>query len=131
MEEHTPIVGFVPGPFSDREVERTAAAIFPERDTGEVLAALERVAGCTETHANRIRMAILKLCHESTDRNLLRIAEQAERDWRDVVAWAESPGLMAAGTDLSAGQRATLTKRDREQYCRWLGDVCGNAADNV
>ena len=78
-----------------------------------------------EREAERVRLAILKLCDGQADR-VAGLVAAAKRDYRDVLMWAEYPAegqaLWALGPDLTDEQRARLEevrKQDREQYRKW------------
>ena len=96
-------------------------SVFPERESEAVLAVLDRYG--VERHEQeqrRVQLAILKLCDEAETPDLEGTVEHAKGDFRDVLAWAESPnlGARAASTDLA--KKARLTARDEAQYQAWL-----------
>lgn len=79
-----------------------------------------------ERETERVRLAILKLCDARADR-VVELVAAAERDYRDVLMWAEYPGegraLWALRTDLSEEERLrleALRRQDRQQYLDWL-----------
>jgi hypothetical protein len=79
-----------------------------------------------EREAERVRLAILKLCDARADR-VIELVAAAKRDYRDVLMWAESPGegqaLWALRTNLSQEehrQLEELRRQDRQQYLDWL-----------
>ncbi len=97
------------------------AAVFPNRDQTSVLAVLDRYG--IELHEQekfRVQMAILKLCDEANSPNLERTVEQAKQDFRDVLAWAESPNLAARHASTDPRKKNKLAKKDEEQYLAWL-----------
>ena len=79
-----------------------------------------------EREAERVRLAILKLCEARTER-VIELVAAAKRDYRDVLMWAEYPSegqaLWAVRPDLSSEERLRLEdlrRRDRQQYQDWL-----------
>lgn len=79
-----------------------------------------------EREADRVRLAILKLCDARVDR-VIELLAAAKRDYRDVLMWAEYPGegqaLWALRPDLSKEERLKLEelrRQDRQQYDDWL-----------
>ncbi len=79
-----------------------------------------------ERDAERVRLAILKLCEARTER-VIELVAVAKRDYRDVLMWAEYPAeyqaLWAIRPDLSNEERLRLEdirRRDRQQYQDWL-----------
>jgi hypothetical protein len=79
-----------------------------------------------EREAERVRLAILKLCDVRADR-VTELVAAAKRDYRDVLMWAEYPGegqaLWALRSDLSNEERLQLEelrRQDRQQYLDWL-----------
>ena len=76
----------------------------------------------------RVQLAMLKLAQGSLD-ELLDLLEVADRDFRDVVAPAESPEELRSThiikRHLTASEQAEverIRKRDRQQYKRWLAE---------
>jgi hypothetical protein len=111
-----------------RNVDRKIDALWTDPvERGRVRAELQKFG--TEAHereAERVRLAILKLCDAHTERVIELVAE-AKRDYRDVLMWAEYPGegqaLWAVRPDLSTEERLRLEdlrRRDRQQYQDWL-----------
>jgi hypothetical protein len=72
----------------------------------------------------RVQLAIIKLSQGQTDR-LEELVGMANRDYRDVTAYAEYPEETRTGfvamRHLSAGQAEAIRQRDRRQYQAWLG----------
>jgi hypothetical protein len=102
-------------------VVRKIRQVFPGRAAGEVLAVLDRYGAEGHHRAReRVQLAILKLCDESTPANLEDYVATACADCRDVLAWAESPNLMARPAGADPAERAALVARDRAQYLAWL-----------
>ncbi|HXV59705.1 MAG TPA: hypothetical protein VEK15_03360 [Vicinamibacteria bacterium] len=90
---------------------------------------LRRYAGDgSESGQTRIRLAMLKLAAGSLDK-LEELLEDAQRDFRDVVAAAEYPEALRSkhlrGPHLSPEEqreREAIRQRDRRQYERWLNE---------
>ena len=110
------------------EVSRKVDAMWSDpAERMRVLAELQRYGQETyEREAERVRLAILKVCDARADRVIELVAE-AKRDYRDVLMWAEYPGegqaLWAIRSDLSNEERRQLEElrqRDRQQYQDWL-----------
>lgn len=102
-------------------VVRKIRRVFPERQAGEVLAVLDRYGAEGHHRAReRVHLAILKLCDESTPADLESYVATACADVRDVLAWAESPNLMARPSCADPAERAALAAQDRAQYLAWL-----------
>ena len=121
-------------------VERALEALFPaEKDRAQARGALATYG--VEPHEqeeDRVRLAILKLAEEKPA--ILRQAEArlaavvefvgiAKRDFRDVLMWAETPGLgrsnpalwLAARRDPAARQALDeMEQRDCAQSAAWL-----------
>ena len=95
--------------------------VFPEREAANVLAHLDRY-GAEDDHREkeRVQLAILKLCDEAKDADLANYIETACGDYRDVLAWAESPHLMGRTHCKDPQEREKLIAEDRAQYRAWL-----------
>ena len=103
------------------DVLRMIAAVFPDRNAADVLAILDRYG--TEPHEqerHRVQLAVLKLCDEAEEPDLERTVADAKADFRDVLVWAESPGLGARSRTKDAARREALKARDKAQYGAWL-----------
>jgi predicted DCC family thiol-disulfide oxidoreductase YuxK len=109
-------------------VLRKLAAIWEQpAEREQVLSELQRYGRQTyEREADRVRLAILKLCEGRRDR-VTELVAAAKRDYRDVLMWAEYPAegqaLWSARADLSEQERRrleTLRQQDRRQYEEWL-----------
>ena len=107
-------------------VEALVARLFP----AEAHEAAARVlAGYgTRTHereAIRVRVAALKLSEGSLER-LRDLIAHAQRDYRDVLAWAEYPEEMRILTwRLPTAEQARIRAADRAQYLAWLAAHTG------
>ena len=75
----------------------------------------------------RVRVALLKLSEGNLDRLRALIAD-AQRDYRDVLAWAEYPAEMASpASGLSSADQARIREADRGQYLAWLTEHTGHS----
>jgi hypothetical protein len=98
-------------------VVRKITRVFPYSDVFEILAVLdaEPLAG-----AHRVHLAILKVCDEGRGLpDLSLYVEAAQSDYRDVLAWAESPIEMSR-LSWDPAERKLAQARDAEQYLCWL-----------
>lgn len=72
---------------------------------------------------DRVQLAILKLCERKLER-LSELVGMANKDYRDVLAYAEYPEEMKLGfvsvSELKEDETTALRKRDRDQYLKWL-----------
>ncbi len=95
--------------------------VFPERKAADILALLDRY-GVEDYHREkaRVQLAILKLCDETEGADLDEYVETARADYRDVLAWAESPHLMRNTRCEDAQEREKLSAQDEAQYRAWL-----------
>ena len=104
---------------SRKKVLEKVAQFWSDADAAEIMDVLD---GCGRRA--QIQLAVLKLC-EGDREQLPRLVEMANRDWRDVIAYAEYPEEMRTGfvgmRDLSRNEQEALRKRDRRQYLEWLG----------
>ena len=110
-----------------REVNRKVEATWSDPvERVHVLAELQRYGQETyEREAERVHLAILKLCDARADR-MIELVAAAKRDNRDVLMWAEYPSesqaLWALRSDLSNEehlQLEELRRHDRQQYQDW------------
>ena len=95
--------------------------VFPEREGAEVLALLDRY-GAAGHHRDRdrVQLAILKLCDEEGRADPAAYVEAACADYRDVLAWAESPNLFKSSLATDPKERERLIAADEAQYRAWL-----------
>lgn len=77
------------------DVRRAVEAAFPEPLRPRVLAALKRYTPRRE--ASRVRLAILVLA-DGDPADIEDYVRHANGDYRDVLAWAESPQEFGTGT---------------------------------
>ena len=110
------------------EVKRKVDAMWADpHERSRVLTELEKFGTeAYEREAERVRLAILKLCEARTE-CLIELVAVAKRDYRDVLMWAEYPAegqaLWAVRPNLSSEERQRLEglrRRDRQQYQDWL-----------
>ena len=95
--------------------------IYPAQDAEVVLALLDRYGG--EVHHRerpRVQMAILKLCDEEARLDPTPYVEAACADYRDVLAWAESPNLFKSPQVTDPEEREKLIAADEAHYLAWL-----------
>lgn len=107
---------------SDKDrVARKIRQVFPDRDPVEILASLEQYGtGPQEAGRYRVYLAILKLCDEEKLPDPSHYVLAANRDFRDVLAWAEYPNQMKFGPSTDPGKSAAMKQMDLNQYRAWL-----------
>ena len=95
--------------------------IFPDMDTH---ALLDRFGRLEIPEKYRVALAILKLCQEDGKEHLDYYFETAERDYRDVLMWAEFPNQMKLHSTWTEPTKRVkeASKADRKQYLDWLND---------
>jgi hypothetical protein len=95
--------------------------LFPLEERGAVDAIIGRYGSAPhEREAVRVRVAALKLSGGKLS-ELERVIAHAQRDYRDVLAWAEYPEELIQPTwRLPEGQVARIRGADRAQYLAWL-----------
>jgi hypothetical protein len=95
--------------------------VFPERPVADVLALLDRY-GAEDHHREkaRVQLAVLKLCDEEKQGDPADTVEKARADYRDVLAWADSPNLIRKTSCQDPAEREKLIAQDRAQYLAWL-----------
>lgn len=108
-------------------LNRKLAQLYPQAcDRQAALEALERYGAAPhEREPLRVRLAILKLAGSDAAR-LVELVQIAQRDYRDVLAWAEYPGegrtfpdLRSPGA-LHSPSMVRVRAEDRAQYMKWL-----------
>jgi hypothetical protein len=95
--------------------------VFLGREPADVLAVLDRYG--TESYhreRERVQLAILKLCEEEGRDDPAAYVDAACADYRDVLAWAESPNLSRKAVCTDPAERKKLIAEDRAQYQAWL-----------
>lgn len=92
--------------------------VFPDADPADIQRVLDEYAGPERL---RVQLAIVKLSDEDRRDSPRHYVDSACQDYRDVLAWAESPQqLRPDWFSLSVTDRAKVVKADRQQYARWL-----------
>ena len=91
--------------------------VFPDRDCAGILACLDRYAG---PERDRVHLAVLKLYEEEGKSDPSDTIDATNRDYRDVLMWAETPNQSKLIACCDARLRAEITAQDRAQYHRWL-----------
>jgi hypothetical protein len=92
--------------------------VFPDADPGDIKRQLDEYTGPERL---RVHLAIVKLSDEDQRDSPRHYLETARADYRDVLAWAESPRQVRPDWfTLSVTERAKVVKADRQQYARWL-----------
>lgn len=105
----------------DSRINAKVSKLWPAH-VGEALAVLAEYSGL---EANRVRLAALRLCDGTLD-SLRRCIEASNTDYRDVLAWAESPREMKAGagpwpmTLEQQRARRRIREADHQEYTNWL-----------
>jgi len=100
--------------------------IFPRENPADILEILEFYGtDGGEKETERVRLAVLKLCGGDLN-ELLEMIEAAKEDYRDILAWAESPNqLRTSPAELAAlppEASNEVRESDRRQYLAWLRD---------
>ena len=107
---------------SEHEVERIVRRDFPEQFDVVMLVLSEYASGRFPRECSRVQMSALRLAQGDL-KALRRHIADAERDYRDVLAAAEYPEYMRAGSrlpTLSREEQRRIVKSDWEQYQKWL-----------
>lgn len=99
---------------------------FPRENPADVLKLLQLYGTDSgERETERVRLAVLKLCGGDLN-ELLKMIDAAKGDYRDVLAWAESPNqLRTSPAELAAmspDAAHEVRDQDRRQYLAWLKD---------
>lgn len=99
--------------------EKLARLFASDVDREAARATLAQVLGSTE--GERVALACLKLagCDPAA---LKSCVNAALTDYRDVLAWAESPRQMRQGPAAPEEAQATARRQDADEYAAWLGD---------
>lgn len=83
-------------------------------------AARSLLAPVLEGHeGERVALGCLKLADGDLTR-LGRCVKGALEDYRDILAWAESPRQMRQGANAPAAEQARARWEDAEEYARWI-----------
>ena len=68
----------------------------------------------------RVQLAVLKVAGDEQTK-IPGLVAAAQRDFRDVMAWAEYPEELRTIPGVAgAGEIDAIRRRDRAQYLRWL-----------
>ena len=99
---------------------------WPDADPQEIMDVLNEYGDSSDEGGRmRVQLAILKLSDGQRD-ELPRLVRMAERDYRDVLAYAEYPEQMRLGwvdlKKLSQKEREAMKQRDKKQYREWLAE---------
>lgn len=93
-------------------------ALFPS--AGDRLAAAELLSRLDlQQERERVLLAVLKLAGADLKR-LRQTVEAALGDYRDVLAWAESPRQMKLGPSAPLADQAAARTADAAEYRAWL-----------
>ena len=116
--------GLVPGKpieITPQLVELVLERVFTAPDRAAARALLERY-GRSPDHPEpvRVHVALLKLSEGQVEL-LAHFVERAQRDYRDVLAWAEYPEQLVQPTwSMPPEEVRKITHADRAQYVEWL-----------
>lgn len=109
-------------PTDEEILTRKIKSLYPNEDerVWHVLSEYGREA--CEGDSNRVKLAILKLSGASIAK-IKEYVQEAKKDCRDVLAWAEYPEQVRADTwKLSPEENRKMQIRDLEQYRAWLNE---------
>lgn len=105
-----------------RLLEQKVEQLFSGAVAAEVRQILEQYSGPERV---RVQLAVLKYAGGALEK-VRQGVEQAARDYRDILAWAEYPRQMAiSASELAAmppAAKKALRKADRDEYRSWLGE---------
>ena len=80
-------------PLPEDKVKETVAQLFAAEEQAQALALLSLYGEKSyEREVERVRLAVLKLANGELTR-LIKFVDDAKRDYRDVLMWAEYPPL--------------------------------------
>ncbi len=116
------MIGTVPTPSRQRLEGKLARLFARDADREAARATLAPVLESTE--GERVALACLKLAGSDSGR-LQACVGAALADYRDILAWAESPRQMRLGPTAPAGSQATARRQDADEYAAWLSDGQG------
>ena len=93
--------------------------IFPNENKKQVAAILDSYGGKEDI---RVQIAILKLSNGDLE-ELRELVDTANKDYRDVLAWAEYPEEMKNDTwKMNVEEASEIRRKDRQQFTDWLED---------
>ena len=108
---------------TEGDVQRIVRRDFAHEQFGTVMSVLDEYAkGGFRRECSRVQLAILKLANGDLEA-VRRYFTAANRDYRDVLAAAEYPEYVRAGTrvrELPRKARQQIVNSDWEQYEQWL-----------
>lgn len=108
-----------PAKISEQLLEQLINREFSEL-SNEVTGKLKNLNSDSEAGRRRIAAAILKLANGELS-ELNQLIEQANSDYRDVIAWAEYPRVFKAGFgELSEQAEHKANEADWNKYQDWL-----------
>ena len=112
---------------TETDVERIVRRDFPEQQYETVMGVLKVYArGRLAKECSRVQLAALKLAQGDL-RQLPFHINDAQRDYRDVMAAAEYPAYMTVPvlriSSLSRKEKLRIIQSDWDQYERWLRDA--------
>ncbi|XDD45326.1 hypothetical protein AB3N60_11420 [Leptospira sp. WS39.C2] len=68
---------------------------------------------------DRILLSIVKCSNGNIDK-IKQLVTMANKDYRDVLAWAEYPNKMKQGFTNNKKVNSEIEKKDKEQFNNWL-----------
>lgn len=101
------------------DVERVVRRDYPSEQFADVMTLLDE---CGTKEGPRVQLAALKLAKGSVGK-LQPLVESAERDYRDILVWAEYPDYHKIGfriRELPIKERHRIIDSDWNQYEGWL-----------
>ena len=103
-------------------LDRKITSIFPNKEDQIRQLLSEYGKEDYERGSNRVKLAILKLSGGSIEK-VKEYVQDAKKDYRDVLAWAEYPEQMRTDAwKLSPEENKRIQERDIEQYEAWLNE---------
>ena len=116
MKEYIPHI-------SNKDINRLILREFDSKLKDQVYKILNKYISDSESGRNRVWAAIIKLSVSSIS-ELEKNTEKAIIDFRDVIAYAEYPGLSDESLnyfELKDGKiKKEIIKSDKKQYLKWL-----------
>lgn len=107
----------MPSEWRDILETKLASLFSSDADRAAACAALVPVVSGRE--GERVAVACLKLAGSDLA-ELRTCVAVALADYRDVLAWAESPRQMRAGPGAPQSDRARASREDAQEYAEWL-----------
>jgi hypothetical protein len=102
-------------------LERKLVSLFPDCTKREKVVCILETYGVEsyEQESVRVRLAILKLSDNSV-REVRKNTQYAKEDFRDILAWAESPNLGKVWNQPDGPEKQKVIDLDRANYSKWL-----------